>query len=171
MTHSVAKLAIFSLLLIVAFTQVTFPKPDPSWDDYKVKSCCPKDFIEVKNYCVQCTAPNVFDAVDLKCRPCPADHSYNAKTQTCDCKIACEAPRQLNANNICECPADQKGIKRVWNETDKSCNCPANLPLWNGKYCVACPTGTEFDSKEKQCYHCPDGFIRDYNSHNCVPGL
>lgn len=77
----------------------------------------------------------------------------------------------MNANNVCECPVDQKGLKKVWSESDQSCNCPANLPLWNGKYCVICPSGTEFDPKEKQCYHCPDGFIRDTSSHACVPGL
>jgi hypothetical protein len=176
MSNLVAKLAILSLCLFAVFTQTTIPQPDPSWDDYKIKSCCPKDFIEVKNYCVQCSPPNVFDSIDLRCRPCPADHTYNPQTKSCDCKApvvvapTCVAPRILN-NNVCECPADQKGIKRVWNEAGKSCECPSNLPLWNGKYCVACPAGTEFDPKEKQCYHCPDGFIRDINSHNCVPGL
>jgi hypothetical protein len=43
--------------------------------------------------------------------------------------------------------------------------------LWNGKYCVICPTGTTFDPKEQQCYHCPDGFVRNEDSHTCVPGL
>lgn len=171
MTSSLTKLTVFSLFLLAVFTQTTIPQPDPSWDDYKLKACCPKGFIEVQNYCVQCTDPNVFDSIDQKCRPCPADHTFNAQTKTCVCSVACEAPRKLSSNSICECLPDQKGLKMVWNQSEKSCSCPANLPLWNGKYCVACPAGTEFDSKEKQCYHCPDGFVRDYKSHNCVPGL
>lgn len=173
MAYLVGKLAIFALFVLIASAQAgkTIPTADPSWDDYKPKSCCPQGFIEVSNYCAQCTAPNVFDSIDQRCKPCPADHVFNAVTKQCDCKVPCELPRQLNANNICECPADQKGSKRVWNESDRTCNCPSNLPLWNGKYCVACPTGTEFDPKEHQCYHCPDGFVRDYSGHACVPGL
>ena len=168
---TITQVVILALCLFTVFAQVTLPSPDPSWDDYKIKACCPKDFIEVSNYCAQCNAPNVFDSIDQKCRPCPADHVYNTASKACDCKVACEAPRQLNANNVCECPADQKGLKRVWNESDRSCGCPSNLPLWNGKYCVACPSGTEYDPKEHQCYHCPDGFKRDYATHACVPGL
>jgi hypothetical protein len=170
---SFTKTVILALCVFTVFSQVTLPYPDPSWDDYKVKACCPKDFVEVNNYCVQCSAPNVFDPIDQRCRPCPPDHSYNSLTKTCDCRVLvkCEAPRQLNSNNVCECPVDQKGIRRVWNESGKSCECPSNLPLWNGKYCVACPAGTEFDPKERQCYHCPDGFKRDYTTHACVPGL
>ena len=171
MAYLAGKIAFFAAIVLLATAQTTIPSPDPSWDDYKIKQCCPQCFIQVSNYCVQCTAPNVFDAVDQRCRPCPADHVYNNATKQCDCKVPCELPRQLSANNICECPADQKGVRRVWNESDRTCNCPANLPLWNGKYCVVCPTGTEFDPKEKQCYHCPEGFVRDYNTHNCVPGL
>lgn len=101
MSNFVFKTAIVALILLFVHSQTTIPQPDPSWDDYKIKSCCSKGFIEVKNYCVQCTAPNVFDSIDQKCRPCPADHTYNAQTKQCDCKVACDAPRQLNANNIC----------------------------------------------------------------------
>ena len=171
MSQVIIKTALLALLVLFVHSQTTIPQPDPSWSEYKVKSCCPQGFLEVKNYCVQCTAPNVFDPIDQRCRPCPADHTYNTQTKQCDCKVPCEAPRQLSATNVCECPADQKGTRRVWNESDKTCNCPSNLPLWNGKYCVACPAGTEYDQKEKQCYHCPDGFVRDYSSHACVPGL
>ena len=143
------KITLFVVLVVVASAQSssTVPQPDPSWDDWKVKACCPKGFIEVSNYCVSCNAPNVYDSVDQRCKPCPADHSFNNATKTCDCKVPCELPRQLNANNVCECPVDGKGIKRVFDEATKTCACPANLPLWNGKFCVACPVGTEFDTK------------------------
>ena len=47
----------------------TFPNPDPSWTEYQVKSCCPRGFYEVLNYCVRCTAPNIYDAVDQRCKP------------------------------------------------------------------------------------------------------
>jgi len=117
MAYLIEKVAIFAVLVLVASAQglKTVPTPDPSWDDYKVKSCCNPGFVEVANYCVQCTAPNVFDSIDNRCRPCPADHVYNAGTKQCDCRVPCELPRQLNANNICDCPADQKGNRRVWN--------------------------------------------------------
>ena len=173
MAYLAQKLTIFAIIVLLAASQAgrTVPSPDPSWDDYKVKACCPQGFIEVSNYCVQCTAPNVFDAIDQRCKPCPFDHVYNNQTKACDCKVPCALPRQLNANNVCECPADQKGNRRVFNQADNTCTCPENLPLWNGRYCVVCPAGTEFDEKEKQCYHCPDGFIRDRSSHACIPGL
>lgn len=85
------KITILAMIVLLAHSQgsKTIPSPDPSWDDYKLKSCCPKGFMEVSNYCVQCTAPNVFDSIDQKCRPCPADHVYNNATKSCDCKIAC----------------------------------------------------------------------------------
>ena len=108
MAYLVAKLALFAVFVMLVSAQgaKTFPSPDPSWDDYKVKSCCQQGFIEVNNYCAQCNAPNVFDAVERRCRPCPFDHVYNNVTKTCDCKVPCELPRQLSANNICECPMD-----------------------------------------------------------------
>ena len=113
------KLLLLALLVLVAYSQAskTVPTPDPSWDDYQVKACCPKGFSEVSNYCVQCNAPNVFDSIDQRCRPCPIDHVYNNQTKSCDCRIAtatCELPRQLNSNNVCECLADGKGVKRVF---------------------------------------------------------
>ena len=150
MANLFTKAILLVALIIFVHAQATgsrtFPNPDPSWDEYQIKSCCPKGFYEVNNYCVQCIAPNVFDSIDQRCRPCPADHIYDDSTQSCVCKIPCPSPRVLNGKS-CECPADGKGIARVWNPTDKSCNCPSNLPLWNGKYCVACPAGTEFDPK------------------------
>lgn len=163
---------IFVTLCIVAIATSQLPSPDASWSSFQVKSCCPAGYNEIGNYCVKCTAPLFWDAISGKCQSCPQGHFYNPTFNRCDCTVPCEAPRQINpANNQCECPADQKGNRRVWSASDKSCQCPPELPLWNGKYCVVCPAGTEFDSKEKQCYHCPDGFIRDYNSHACVPGL
>ena len=169
---SLIKIAVLAFIFLVAQAQnVTIPTPDPSWDDYQVKSCCPKGFLEVSNYCVQCSAPNVFDSISQVCRPCPTGQSYNNATKACDCTVPCAAPRALDSNNQCNCPADQKGNVKTWDQTANTCNCPANLPLWNGKYCVACPAGTEFDPKEKQCYHCPEGFVRDIITHNCVPGM
>lgn len=148
----------------------TFPNPDPSWTEYQVKSCCPRGFNEVLNYCVKCTPPNVFDVADQRCKPCPADHLYNNVTSRCEC-FKCDPPRALNpVNNQCECKTVNGTIMTYKNDTNE-CICPSNLPLWNGKYCVACPPATEYDPKEKQCYHCPEGFVRDYNSHACVPGL
>ena len=149
MAYLVGKLAVFAVLVLVASSQAatTFSSPDPSWDTYQIKSCCKKGFVEVLNYCVQCNAPNVFDGIDNRCRPCPADHVFNNATKQCDCRIECELPRQLSANNICECPADEKGNKRVWDSVNKKCNCPDSLPLWNGRYCVACPVETTFDPK------------------------
>ena len=100
------KIIVLALVVLVAQAQTTIPQPDPSWDDWKVKACCPKGFVEVSNYCVQCNAPYVFDSVAQKCTPCPADHTFNNATKTCDCKVPCELPRQLSANNVCQCPAD-----------------------------------------------------------------
>ena len=148
----------------------TFPNPDPSWNDFQIKSCCPKGFVEVYNYCVRCGEPNWFDPIDNKCKPCPADHTYSKVTGRCEC-FKCEAPRALNpVTNQCECKTI-KGVQMIYQDSTNECVCPSNLPLWNGKYCVACPPATEYDPKEKQCYHCPEGFVRDYNSHACVPGL
>ena len=95
MASILTKSILLAVLIIFVQTQApntgsrTIPSPDPSWDDYRVKSCCPKGFMEVLNYCVQCTAPNVFDSIDQKCRPCPADHIYDNTTQSCVCKIPC----------------------------------------------------------------------------------
>ena len=173
MAYLIGKIALIAVLLVVAQSQgsQSIPNPDPSWDEYQVKECCPEGYVEVLTYCVQCNSPYVFDSIDQKCVPCPADHVYNEETQRCDCKVPCAEPRQLNGNNVCECPADQKGNKRVFNEAENTCDCPLDLPLWNGKYCVVCPAGTEYDPKEQQCYHCPEGFIRDTSSHACVPGF
>ena len=148
----------------------TFPNPDPSWTEYQVKSCCPRGFYEVLNYCVRCTAPNVYDAVDQRCKPCPQDYVYNSATQRCDF-MKCDAPRAINpATNKCECKI-VKETQMIYKQETNECVCPPELPLWNGKYCVACPSHTEYDPKEKQCYHCPEGFVRDYNTHACIPGL
>ena len=110
------KIALLVVLVFVASAQSSssIPQPDPSWDDWKVKACCPKGFIEVSNYCVSCNSPNVYDSVDQKCKACPADHVFNNATKTCDCKVPCELPRQLNAKNVCECPVDDKGTKKVF---------------------------------------------------------
>lgn len=130
-----------AILVLIASSQYnSAPSPDPSWDESRLKSCCPQGFIEVSNYCVQCTGQNVFDAIDQRCRPCPADHTFNAQTRQCDCQPPCALPRVLNTNGICDCPVDQKGSRRVWDGSN--CYCPPELPLWNGKYCVKCPVGT-----------------------------
>ena len=151
--------------------QRTFAQPDPSWNEFQIKQCCPQGWIAVGNYCAKCTPPNVFDPIDQKCRPCPADHTYSEVTQRCEC-FSCDLPRKMNpANNQCECPTVGEGIRMRYMEDTNECVCPEDLPLWNGKYCVKCPPGTEYDPKEKQCYHCPEGFIRDITSHACVPGL
>ena len=169
MAYLLAKIFVFVCIASIALAQVN---PDPSWSDYKPKQCCPTTFSLFGNYCVQCAAPLFWDATTGRCSSCPSDHIYNPTSKRCECTIPCDAPRTYNpASRQCECPADQKGTRRVWSDADKSCQCPSNLPLWNGKYCVVCPTGTTFDPKEQQCYHCPDGFVRDQNSHSCVPGL
>lgn len=148
----------------------TFPNPDPSWTEYQVKSCCPRGFFEVLNYCVRCVAPNVFDPVVQKCQPCPQDFLYNNATGRCEF-MKCDPPRQINpATNKCECKI-VNGTQMIYRSETNECVCPDNLPLWNGKFCVACPPGTEYDPKEHQCYHCPEGFKRDYTAHSCVPGL
>lgn len=163
---------IFVALCVVALASAQFASPDASWSNFRVKSCCPTGYNEIGSYCVQCTAPLFWDPISAKCQSCPEGHFYNPTLNRCDCSKPCDAPRQINpANNQCECPADKKGIKRVWQSSTKTCECPPELPLWNGKYCVACPAGTTYDPKERQCYHCPEGFVRDINSHACVPGL
>ena len=183
MAYLVGKITLISILVLLAQAQdtKTVPTPDPSWDDYRVKSCCPKDFIEVRNYCVQCSAPNVFDAVNQVCTPCAEGHSYNKVTKACDCTVACAAPRQLDAKNVCSCPLDNNPVvanktQLEYDSVKNECNCPVSdntsgKHLWNGKYCVACPTGTNYDPKEKQCYYCPEGFTRDPNTHQCTPSL
>ena len=153
------KLSLVLLLVLGVFTQATtspfntgagvksLPQPDATWDDYQIKSCCPKGFNEVSNYCVKCNAPYVYDSIDARCRPCPSDHVFNTQTNRCDCTIPCALPRLISPqNNQCECPT-YKDVRMVWQESDNKCACPANLPLWNGKYCVACPSGTTFDPK------------------------
>lgn len=124
----------------------TFPNPDPSWGQFQVKSCCPQGYYEVLNYCVKCAPPNVFDAIDSRCKPCPADHQYSNITGRCEC-FKCDPPRALNpANNQCECKYVNGTIMTYKADTNE-CICPSNLPLWNGKYCVACPAGTNYDEK------------------------
>lgn len=146
----------------------TFPNPDPSWSKFQVKSCCPQGFYEVLNYCVRCKAPNVFDAIDSRCKPCPQDFRYSNATSRCE-YFKCDAPRAVNpANNQCECKV-VNGTIMTYNAGTNECVCPSNKPLWNGKYCVDCPPGTNFDEKEKQCYHCPEGFVRDPVTHSCHP--
>ena len=73
MAYLIAKLALVTLLVLATHSQ----NPDPSWDDYQVKACCPEQYIEVKTYCAKCTAPNVFDPSTQLCTPCPFDHTYN----------------------------------------------------------------------------------------------
>lgn len=97
--------AVFSCIFAQDTGAKTFPAPDPSWTEYQVKSCCPKGFLEVLNYCVKCTAPNVFDPVDQKCKPCPEGFQYSNVTLRCEC-FKCDPPRALNpANGQCECKA------------------------------------------------------------------
>ena len=75
------------------------------------------------------------------------------------------APRQLNTtSNVCEC----SGLRTFANN---QCKCPENLPLWNGKRCIACPAGMTFEPKDSQCYSCPEGFVVDIATHRCSPGL
>lgn len=94
------------------------------------------------NYCAKCNAPNVFDPIDQSCKPCPSDHTYSNVTQRCECAQKCDAPRAINpTNNQCECKV-VNGTQMVYKNDTNECVCPLNLPLWNGKYCVACPTGT-----------------------------
>ena len=163
---------IFVVLCIATIAASQFASPDASWSNFQVKSCCPTGYNEIGDYCVKCTAPLFWDALSGKCQSCPQGHFYNAQFNRCDCEVPCPLPRKINpANRQCECPADQNKHPMVWNPTDKTCNCPTEYPLWNGKYCVVCPAGTEFDPKEKQCYHCPEGFVRDFTGHQCVPGL
>ncbi len=45
MAYLPEKIIIFGLITLLAVSQTTLPSPDPSWDDYKVKSCCPKGFV------------------------------------------------------------------------------------------------------------------------------
>ncbi len=165
MAYLLAKIFVFLCVASIAASQQTAPQvinPDSSWSTYQLKKCCPTDFSVFGNYCIQCTAPLFWDAASGRCASCPSDHIYNPTSKRCECTIPCDAPRTYNpSTRQCECPADQKGTRRVWSDADKSCQCPSNLPLWNGKYCVACPAGTNFDPKEHQCYHCPDGFVRD----------
>jgi hypothetical protein len=171
---------ICAILLIATFAAAQIASPDSTWTDYKIKSCCPTGYNEVGNYCVKCTAPLFFDAISGKCNGCPTGHYYNAASARCDCEQTCAAPRVVNTTTkACECSSDSKGLRLTYNSTLADpktgvvgiCVCPDDLPLWNGKYCVACPANTHYDPKEQQCYYCPDGFIRDTASHTCVPGL
>jgi len=172
MAYLLTKVCLVLLISTLALAQSRSASPDASWSDYSVKACCPTGYNEVGNYCVKCTAPLFFDPIDNRCNSCPEGHSFNSVTSRCECTVPCAAPRQINpATNQCECAVDQKGTRRVFSTNGNTCECPANLPLWNGRYCVVCPTGTEYDSDERQCYHCPEGFVRDYSSHACVPGL
>ena len=116
MAYLVGKIALISIFVLLAQAQgtQTVPTPDPSWDDYRVKSCCPKDFIEVRNYCVQCSAPNVFDPVNQVCTPCAEGHTYNKVTQACDCtvpSVPCALPRLLDSKNVCSCPLDNNPVE------------------------------------------------------------
>lgn len=117
------KTLVFFAFLAFAFTQTTFPSPDSSWNNYQIKSCCPKGFIEVYNYCVRCAAPNFFDPIDNKCKACPADHIYNNITNRCEC-FSCKAPRVLNpVNNQCECKV-VNGTQMTYKSDTNECICP-----------------------------------------------
>ena len=137
MAYLLAKIFVVLCVASIATAQAQFSSPDASWSTFQVKSCCPTGYNEIGNYCVKCTAPLFFDAISGKCNSCPVGHFYNPTSNRCECTIPCELPRQLNpTTKQCECPADEKGNKRVWDSVGNLCNCPANLPLWNGRYCV-----------------------------------
>ena len=45
MAYLAGKITVFAVLVLLAVSQTTLPSPDPSWDDYKVKACCPQGFV------------------------------------------------------------------------------------------------------------------------------
>lgn len=109
MSNSLFKACLVLAIVVCAITQEddqpavrkTFTQPDPSWNEYQIKQCCPQDYIAVDNYCVKCTPPNVFDPIDMACRPCPDGYMYSKLTKRCEC-FSCELPRKINpANNQC----------------------------------------------------------------------
>lgn len=82
MVNFAFKTILISALLACAFSQA-FPAADPSWNEYQVKSCCPKGYVEIYNYCVRCAPPKFFDPIDSKCKPCPPTHTYSNITGRC----------------------------------------------------------------------------------------
>jgi type II secretory pathway pseudopilin PulG len=88
------------------------------------------------------------------------------RKQKCSCKLN----YQLNADGS-DCVAlppcaggSVRGEREFTGQKVSSdgCQCPANIPSWNGNRCVACNTGTYFDGH--RCRDCPDGCAK------CVPG-
>ncbi len=73
MAYLLPKILLVLCVASLAFAQNTVITPDPSWSDYKPKSCCPTAFNLFGNYCVQCTAPLFWDAATGRCASCKPD--------------------------------------------------------------------------------------------------
>jgi hypothetical protein len=96
---------------------------------------------------VTCDSPSVWDEVNARCISCPEGSSWNAATKACDCPRA---------------------TPFVDPRTGKCAECPYDKPIWNGRTCVACPAGTNYDVKSKTCTVCPEGLIYNAGERTCT---
>lgn len=70
-----------------------------------------------------------------------------------------------NATASCGCPAKTP----IYDSVSDSCQpCPKEMPIWNGKKCVACPAGTFFEEKLRTCVVCAPGQSYDSATLTCV---
>lgn len=61
------------------------------------------------------------------------------------------------------CPANQ-----LYNIALKKCDyCPSNIPYFDGKTCLACPSGSVFDVNSRQCLACSSGTQFDQATGKC----
>jgi hypothetical protein len=46
-------------------------------------------------------------------------------------------------------------------------NCPAEVPIFNGEKCVACPDNNYYNPTVLRCQACPDGFYYSKENKKC----
>ncbi len=132
--------------------------PAGSYFNETILRCiCPTNAPYVyNNTCLPCRYPSYWNLSTQKCDTCASPLVYNVVAKRCDCPEdrpnlingvcqGCQAPLFWNpAKKICDaCP---QGTHYLIDQ-QRCGQCPPDLPLWNGKYCVKCPLDTEFDPK------------------------
>lgn len=120
---------------------------------------CPIDtpfFRGSDSKCVACNDPTpVFDLYKKDCISCPTGTKLNSSTHKCE-KAETPAPTS-------KCPSNY-----VWNEAQKSCNCPEAFPIDLGCECVKCLEPFVWNSAERACkLRCEESHIWNKDTQKC----
>jgi hypothetical protein len=115
-------------------------------------SCCPKTYVYDEDT-LRCLCPNntPYLSASGTCVSCNAPAKWDNGTLTCQ---KCRKDQSEDANGNCLCPK----VTPYDNGTART-PCPDDLPIWNGKKCVACPPNTHYDINSKTCTVCPEGLV------------